>query len=247
MRAMRALVPLALATILLTGCGKDGAGPEATPTPTDNGVSVLTADQILERATTALKAAKSFRMKGELSLSEGEKLKLDVNINNTDTSGTIEVNGAAVEILKVGTDLYFKGSDAFWKSIDKDNGEKIAILLKDKWAKAPTSDKQLSAFASIVDPDKLLDPDGTITKGSAKDINGTPAIGLVTSKADGGTLYVATTGEPYPLRLEGPPGEEAIDLSEFGATFDIKTPPTAEVVDMEKVRTVGSGLLGQNR
>jgi hypothetical protein len=64
MRAMRALVPLALATILLTCCGKDGARPEATPTPTDNGVSVLTADQILERATAALKAAKSFRMGG---------------------------------------------------------------------------------------------------------------------------------------------------------------------------------------
>lgn len=238
MRAMRALLPLALATVLLAGCGRDAAGPVATPTPTDNGVSALTADQILAKATAALKAAKSFRMKGDVS-SEGEKVKLDVKVNNTDTSGTVEVNGAPVEIIKVGTSLYFKGSEAFWKAVGGAKGEQIAILLKDKWAKAPTSDKQYSSLASLVDPDKLLDPEGTITKGSAKDINGTPAIGLVSSKADGGTLYVATTGEPYPLRLEGPPSQGAIDFSEFGATFDIKA-PTGEVVDLEKLVQSGS-------
>ena len=69
-------------------------------------------------------------------------------------------------------------------------------------------DAKNASIAALIDPfrpENMTKPEGDVTKGDTKTIDGTPAIGLVDSKG-GGKLYVATTGEPVPLSIEDSSG-----------------------------------------
>jgi hypothetical protein len=74
-----------------------------------------------------------------------------------------------------------------------------------------------------------------VTKGELTKIG---EVDVITVKDGKATVYVATKGEPYPIRLENLAGEGGqIDFSEFGATFEeIKAPPDDQVVDLEKLK-----------
>lgn len=239
MRLTRALVPLALAGALLAGCGDSNQDSEGSGTPTtapaSNGVADLTPDEIVDKAAAALDAAKSYRMQGDIN-DEGQTMTLDFKVAGEDVLGSISMQGAKVELLSAAGQFYIRPDAAFWKQNAGDGAENIAKLMAGRWAKLSPKDEDFKGFFQLADPHQLLKPDGTLTKGQTKDVNGVSAIGLVDGSADGGTLYVATTGEPYPLLLEGPKGEGQISFSDFGATFaDVKAPAPNEVVDLDKL------------
>jgi hypothetical protein len=114
----------------------------------------------------------------------------------------------------------------------------VVKLMGDKWAKVSKKNKDFADLFGVANVDELLKPSGTLTKGETKDVEGVNTIGLVDKSTKGGTLYVATTGEPYPIRMEGSDTAQGqITFSDFGATFDdLKAPPEAEVVDFEKLK-----------
>jgi hypothetical protein len=229
-RIARIIVPIALASLVLAGCATKKDNPTSIA-PADNGIKSLSADEILTKATTALNEAGSFHVKGDMT-EEGTTVNVDLKIKGKDAIGTVTLPDGAIKVLRIGTDAYFQADAAFWKKFGGAQGETIAVLFKDKWVKAGTDNKDFAEFADMADPAKLLKPDGTATKGDEKTINGQATIGVKDSGANG-TIYIATTGKPYPVRLEGPSGQGAIDFSEFGATFDeIKAPPASEVVDL---------------
>ena len=241
MRSARVLIPLTLFAVVLTGCNKadtpgttpGGTGasvPATSAGPTPNGVADLSGAEILAKAKTALGAASSFRVKGDVN-ADGQKIGLDVKVKDKDLIGSIDLNGAKVELLRAGNDIHFKGAAEFWKTVDPEKGATIATLLNGRWAKAPSGNAGLADFAKIADPQELLKSEGSVTKGETKQINGVNAIALKDSSGNG-ALYIATEGEPYPLRLEGPSGQGALDFSDFGASVDIKAPTGAEVVDL---------------
>jgi hypothetical protein len=246
MRFIRALVPLALAGVLLAGCGgnSDGngspggtsGGTPASSAPADNGVAALEPKAIVDKAIAALEAAKSFSLKGDIT-TDGQKLGLDVKVSGDDLVGSITIDGAKVEILRVAGQAYIRPDEKFWtQNAGAAAGGTMAQLMGDRWAKLSSKDTDFKEFFQITEPAQLLKPDGTVTKGGTKTINGVKAIGVVQPGKDGGTLYVATTGEPYPLALEGQPGEGQLTFGDFGATFDdIKAPTAAEVVDLDKL------------
>jgi hypothetical protein len=96
----------------------------------------------------------------------------------------------------------------------------------------PSDQKDLASLFDVANPDELLKPDGKLTKGKPKEISGVPAIGLVESGSDAGTLYVATTGKPYPVELAGKDGS-TLAFTSIGATFtDIKAPSAGQVLDL---------------
>ncbi|MET8234123.1 hypothetical protein ABZS77_25960 [Micromonospora sp. NPDC005298] len=67
-----------VAAALLAGCGGgdgDGAQPESTA-PADNGVAALAPDEVLQRATTAVRNAKSYHLVGDVD-DDGKKMTLD--------------------------------------------------------------------------------------------------------------------------------------------------------------------------
>ncbi|MDY7087941.1 MAG: hypothetical protein SYR96_22900 [Actinomycetota bacterium] len=242
-RLTGAIAALAAAALLATGCAgqKDDAGtadPAAPAAPAGNGVEALEAAQILEKAKAALTQAKSFHFKGSMKADEG-KIGLDFKIAGEDVFGTMSLDGPKVQLLAVDGKKYIKPDAAFWKmSGGAEQGPVVAQLVGDRWVLVKAGDKSFEGMFSTTDVSELLEPEGTVTKGAVKDVDGKPAITLTDGGADGGTLYIATTGEPYPLKLEGPtPADGALTFTEFGETFaDIKAPATADVVDLEKLK-----------
>jgi hypothetical protein len=249
----RTVVVVSVGAALLAGCGgKDNtsaapqtasAAPAATVSavpasaaPDDNGVAALTPAQIVDRAKAALKSAKSFHMNGTLN-EDGQKTALDFKIAGADVSGTMTVNNAKVKLLRVGSNQYMNPDAAFWKLSGGKQAAAINQLVNGRWVKVPATNKDFGALFSAADVDSLLQASGTVTKGSTKVIAGTPAIGLIDKGSDGGTLYVATVGQPYPLRLDGPTAAAgSITFSEFGTAFtDIKAPAATDVVDLSKL------------
>jgi hypothetical protein len=242
MRFTRVLVPLALAGALLAGCGgnnDDGGTPSGgastSSAPADNGVAALEPQAILDKAVAALSSAKSYSVKGNIS-TEGQKFGLDIKVSGDDVLGTMTLGDAKLELLRVAGQAYIRPDEKFWNQYAGSSAETIVQVMGDRWGKVSSKDTDFNDFFQIAEPAELLKPDGTITKGSTKTVGGVKAIGLVESGTDAGTLYVATTGEPYPLMLEGNAGDGQLTFGDFGATFtDIKAPATADVIDLDKL------------
>ncbi len=246
MRFTRALMPLALAGVLLAGCGnQDGGGgtdgggtpggAPASAAPTDNGVAALDPKAIVDKAVGALGSAKSFTLKGDIT-TDSQKIGLDVKVSGSDVLGTMTLDGARVELLRVGGQMFIRPDEKFWTQTVGDAGATMVQLMGDKWAKLSSKDADFQEFFQIAEPAELLKPEGTLSKGATKTVNGVEAIGIVEAGADGGTLYVATTGEPYPVLVEGPAGQGQLAFGDFGATFDdIKAPAAADVIDLDKL------------
>ncbi|HEY2947710.1 MAG TPA: hypothetical protein VGJ53_04810 [Micromonosporaceae bacterium] len=242
MRITRALMPLALAGVVLAGCGGDGNRPSATtttksPAPTDNGVSALAPNEIVQKSIAALEGAKSYQMKGDI-YSDGQQMYLHFKVSGKDLIGVIASQGTKVELLSVGGQNFVRPDEAFWKANAGDAGATIAKLLGSRWAKLSATDKDFRTLFKIIEPSELLKPTGRLTKATTKQVPGGTAIGVVQSGADGGTLWVATIGEPYPLFLEGSGGKGHITFTSFGGSFpDIALPAASEVVDLDKLKS----------
>jgi hypothetical protein len=233
------------AAALVAGCGSEsgsgGGGSTSAPTattPADNGVAALSAKEILARAQDALGKAESVHIKGG-GFSEGEQFALDMRYGTEGATGTLTANGQTIELLRVASTVYMKGSEAFWRSI---GGAQAAELLKGRYLKVPSSTPDFAELASFTDLSKnaaeLLKPDGEISKGERKTINGIEAIGL--NSSEGGTLYIATRGEPYPLQVV-PSGSSKRDESgsleflDYGKPVKVTAPSADEVVDVSKL------------
>jgi hypothetical protein len=238
----RNLAILGAAVVLLAGCASNddkdtpAAAAPTSAAPADNGVAALEPPAIIEKAKAALKTAKSFHMKGSIN-DEGQETALDLKVSGPDVVGSMTISKAKVELLRVGGKQYMKPDAAFWKMTAAAQANTIIQVVGDRWVVVPASNKDLSGLFTVTDIDQILDPDGTLTKGPVKPINGTPAISLVEGGSDGGTLYVATTGEPYPLELAGPTAADGgLDFTEFGETFsDLKAPAAADTLDLSKI------------
>jgi hypothetical protein len=245
-RPIRLLVAVPAAVLLAAaGCGDDTTAGSGSPAPTSSGssaagqgVAALSADGILTKATAALRAADSVRIKGEGGTG-AERFSIDLRYAGDNSTGMLGVSGQTIELRKLGQTVYLKGSREFWTS---NGGEAAAELLTGKWLKTPLSDKRFSGLYQLTDLREaakgILDPDGTITKGAEKTVNGVPCIGLVSSGKDGGTLWVATTGEPYPVRIEpsADSGEQgALDFTGYGESVTVEPPPADQVVDVSKL------------
>ena len=242
MRAARYLIPLAIVAALVAGCDSKGKGGTVTPTTpavvlSDNGIAAMSAQQILDKAMTALKTAKSVHIKGDIKTDEG-LISLDLTLTDKkDGVGSMAMGGQKVELTRIGTDIYMKADAGFWKQFAGDQGGVIATLLAGKYLKATTSDGEFGSLASFFDFAEGIELDGEATKGETKAINGINAIAVKESGGTSpGTVWIATQGEPYPLRLEGPPGEGAIDFTDYNKPVDIKAPPADQVIDVSKLK-----------
>jgi hypothetical protein len=216
------------------GATSSGATPSAaasSPAPADNGVAALTAEQILAKAKSALGAADAVRISGAGS-DEGTQVKLDMRYGADGAVGTFFFNGQRLDLLRVGDDVYVKGSPSFWTTFA--NGQ-VAKQLGGKYVKTTLTDARFKPIASFTDltdsVDGFLEPDGAITKGGPKTVAGVPAIALVNKGATGGTLYVATTGRPYPLSVDGK--GQRLTFTDYGKPVTVQAPPAAQIVDAD--------------
>ncbi|BFU45049.1 hypothetical protein KRMM14A1004_32860 [Krasilnikovia sp. MM14-A1004] len=240
---MSATVALVGAVALLAGCqdaetrSTPSATASATPSaPTGNGVAALAPDEILQRAKDALKKAKSFQVKG--TVNDGSQvISVDFGVSGADFAGSMSVGGARVDLLAIGGKRYMRPSEKFWSaSLDPKQAKLFAKTFRDRWITVADSDKQFAALFSAGDVDELLKPTGTVTKGAEKEVAGQPAITLVDGKPSQ-LLFIATSGEPYPLQVTGD-GGSAMTFSGFGEPVPgLRPPPADKVVDLGKSTT----------
>jgi hypothetical protein len=195
-RFARALAPalvLPLLLALLGGCGSSSS--------TGNGTASKSAAAILAQAKAAAAGAASAHVVGAI-VDQGKPLALDMQlVSGKGGKGRITLEGRSIQLIQVGRSVYINGSRAFYRHVA---GAAAAQLLQGKWLKASATASNFASLASLTNLGKLIDTalasHGTLARAGRKTVNGQQAIG-VTDTSRGGTLYVATTGAPYPLEV----------------------------------------------
>ncbi len=224
--ASLACVPIALAA--LAGCGDSSSS--------GNGVSSKTPTEIVSAAKTAADSASSVHVTGSI-VNAGSTIALDMELlKGTGGRGKLSQDGLSFELVEVGGSVYIKGSPAFYRHFA---GGAAAQLLQGKWLKAPADSGSFATLGSLTDLRKLLDSTlashGSLSKGATTKIEGQEAVG-VKDLSRGGTLYVATTGKPYPLRIaKSGSGGGAVTFSDWNAPVTVTAP--AKAVDLSQLES----------
>lgn len=236
------LVAAVAATVLLTGAcnlgpSKSTADKSSAPATSGEALTSKSADEILNAATAAFSGATSVHMKGTFAES-GQTMGLNLFVGAAGARGKIRApiekgKPVTLSILDTKREFYLK-SPQMWRSV---GDAEMAKTLGNRWVMIP---KQNSAdfkdFERLTDlqqfANEVFKSGGSVTKGKTTVIDGTPAIGL---NGSDGTLYIATTGKPYPLKIvpktPAKPGEQLAFL-DYNAPLNV-TPP-ANPVDLAK-------------
>jgi hypothetical protein len=216
---------LALLGALLAGCGSSSSG---------NGVAAKPPAQIVAASKAAADAAQSAHVSGSI-VSKGSPITFDLNLGAAGGRGTLSLNGLSFELIEAGSNVYIKGSNAFYTHIA---GTAAAQLLQGRWLKAPTTSPEFASISALTDLHRLVDATlsghGALVKSGTTNVNGARAVG-VTDQSKGGTLYVATTGKPYPLRLarQGS-GGGTVNFDRWNESVPIAVP--AGAIDITQLR-----------
>lgn len=221
---------LAIAAVALAGCGGSGS----------NGIESKSANQIVSAAKSAAEGAKSVHVSGSVTTSSAS-LALDLELDSAKgAKGKISEGGLSFELIRIGDTAYINGSPTFYEHFA---GAQAAKLLKGKWLKAPANKGEFATLGSLTDIKQLivaaLAEAGTLKKGSVTTVNGQKAI-AVKSTTHGGTLYVATTGKPYPVEIEGGPSSAGkVTFQDWNKPVKLQAPPSEDVIDIAKLKSGG--------
>ncbi|MGW0845219.1 hypothetical protein ACWD26_34820 [Streptomyces sp. NPDC002787] len=238
--ALAAVCIAAAATFSLTGCLPGEDKPEGP-------FAGLTGGEIADKAVKATSDADSLRMKGEVQDdSAGGTVQMDMAMNKKgDCAGTLSMDGEGeAELIKVGDTIYMKYDEAFLRAQSKDASKEEADMavewLADKWTKTSATAEDSKDIAGFCDLDTVLadfeDVNSDAERGKTAAVAGTPAI--VLNEKDGKdsyTLYVATEGKPYLLRVVSKSADEPGDLT--FTDYDKPVPaeaPKGKVIDLDE-------------
>jgi hypothetical protein len=214
-------------SLVLAACGSSG--------PASNGIAAKSPKAILAAVSTAVAGLHSAHVSGEITAGR-QRVTLDLSlVNGIAGAGSMSVNGASFKIVTVGQEAYINGSAAFWRAAG--GGGSAGALLSGRWLKAPASG-QLGSLADLTDLGKLfnqlLSGHGALVKGPITTVRAMKVVPL-TDRTRGGTLYVATTGKPYPIEIfkSGAQGGQ-IAFDRFNQPVTL-TPP-AGAIDMSQLQ-----------
>jgi hypothetical protein len=221
---------LVFGTVVLGGCG---GGTKS------NGIADMTPKQILSAVKKAIADAKSVHISGS-GTTGGTPLSLDLRLaKDKGGAGHVEVGGYGFDIVRIGQSLYLKANR---KSLTHFAGGAAAQLLADRWFKVSASSTGFGSFTPLTDlqalMNQILHASGRVEKGAETKVDGQPVIAL-TDGANGGTLYVATTGPAYPLELKSSPGADKAGAIAF-AGWDQPVTLTAPKGALDYSRAAGS-------
>jgi hypothetical protein len=214
---------LALAGVVV-GCGSSS----------DNGVAAKPPDAIVSAASNAVSGVKSVHVLGSLR-SGGSPITLDLTlVAGKGGGGQMSQNGLSFKLIEVGQVVYINGSDAFWRHI---GGTSAVQLFHGKWLRAPANG-QFSSVASLTSVQtlfrKLLSSHGRLAKGPTTTVAGQKVV-AVNDTTKGGTLYVATTGQPYPVQVSmGGSNGGRIVFDRYNKSVSLTAP--ANAIDISKLR-----------
>jgi len=221
-----AVTGVVVAVAVLAGCGGGSSS---------NGVAAKTPAEILAAAKSAATQASAVHIAG--SIQEGTTpLTLDLHlVAAKGGKGHMSESGVGFDIVRVGDKAYIRGSEAFYKQF---GGASAAQLLKGKWLVGSATSGKFAALTPLTDLQAFftgaLGGHHTLTKGAETTVNGQKAIALKDG-ANGGTLYIATTGTPYPIELVSPGNgkQGKVTFDQWNTTVTITAPKGA--IDISKL------------
>ena len=228
-RALNLSVAAVAAAAVLAACGGSSGGGGSS-----NGIASKSAAQIVTSVAKATQGLSSVHIFGSI-VEGGQSVSLNLTlVSKKGATGTLSEQGLSFKITAVGNAVYIQGSKAFWT---KFGGAAAAALLDGKWLKVPASNSQFGEFDSLTSSTKLfqqlLDTHGTLEKVGTSTVDGQQVIG-VKDKTKGGTLFVATNGQPYPIEIsESGKNHGAVHFDNFNAAVTLTAPSNS--IDISKL------------
>ena len=239
-------IALAGAGVLtFAACGGSGTKPASTPSATTAAATValqgLTADELLAKTKAAAQSATSVHVKGEI-FDSGQSITIDLKLAGVARgAGTVIQDGGRIDLVRDGNDVYFKADEkTLNKTVAQGDAENVK-LIAGRYVKATVSTSGFDSFAGLLDLVEfvkgVLSPDGKVSRVDGKDVSGVRTVGLKdTAATGGGVLYVAATGEPFPLRIEPASGPGGVTMSDWNTNISITVPPMDDVIDFGKLK-----------
>ncbi|MER6674918.1 hypothetical protein [Streptomyces sp. NPDC000983] len=259
--ALAALCLTAVASLAVTGCQGDKAtneGKDRTSTGTSAGqkekdtpkeaFAGLSGGEIAERAVKATSGADSFRIEGDIRDEEsGGTISLNMAMDRKgDCAGHMSMGGEGrADLIKNGDTVYMKYDEDFLRAQSegepKEEVDAAVALLAGQWTKMSATGEGAEELTSFCDLDAILgdDTDGKsdATRGETSTIDGTPAIALHEKDGeDDHTLYVATEGEPYVLRMVSKSAADPGSLTFSNYDEPVAADkPTGDILDLDEL------------
>ncbi|MFD9460442.1 hypothetical protein [Streptomyces sp. NPDC060027] len=243
--ALAALCLAAAATAGLTGCLPGETKADSKPKGPFAGLS---GGEIADRAVKATTGATSLRMKGDVPEDEdGGTIRIDMALDKKgECAGTMNMKGQGkADLIKTGDTVYMKYDEAFLRaqagSDSKAETDGVVDMLAGKWTKMSATGSDAKDIAGFCDLDSVLAEAGDVnsdaTRGRTTTVDGTPAI--VLHEKDGKdryTLYVATRGKPYLLRVDSTSAKDpgTITFSEYDKPVAADK-PAGRILDLDKL------------
>lgn len=191
-RLRPAPVAAALLAVLLAGCGGSSSS---------NGLASKSPEQVVAAAKTAAAGAASVHVSGSI-ISESKPISLDMElVAGKGAKGRITLEGLSIDVVALEHAFYLNGSSAFYRHVA---GSAAAQLLQGKWLKAPANSGNFASLGQLTNLGDLVNSalasHGALTSAGTSTVGGQKAV-AVKDPGNGGTLYVAATGTPYPLQI----------------------------------------------
>lgn len=203
-----------------------------TTSAVSNGVADKSAEQILTAANEAARGATAVHVTGT-----ADGVELDLSFaKGKGASGSVEQLDNRFELITVGDEIFLKGSDEYYRGL---GGDAVVTLLSGKWLKVPSDTRGFEGFAQLTDMDALLTgmlrpQSSAIKKGKVETIDGTEVIGLGGRR---GTLYVATTGKPFPFKIDRSDDTGAVTFDRWNEPVELTAPTdVVDVAELERVQ-----------
>jgi len=203
--------------------------------PSSNGVASKSVAGIITAAGGAISGVKYVRVSGSI-VSGGSRITLDLNLaSGKGGRGQMSEKGLGFQIVVLDQTVYIDGSPAFWRHF---GGAAAAQLFQGKWLKAPAN----GSFASVALLtnvhelfSQLLSSHGTLAKGATTTVDGQKVV-AVNDTTKGATLYVATTGKPYPVEfVKTGPGGGRVMFDRFNDSVSVTAP--ANAIDISQLQS----------
>ncbi|MFC7793592.1 hypothetical protein [Streptomyces cinereoruber] len=249
-RARRAAVAALLCAAVAAGAAACGPSP-ASPTSSEEAKPAgpfagLTGSEIADKAFAATAAATSLTVEADTT-SEGERTKAHFSFDGTGKCvGTLTTGAAATtEVLKVDKkNVYLRFDETSLNEQAEGESPEVreAMLktLRGRWVETPASDPDAKDVVSMCDAKELLGDfekgASGVARGEETTVGGQKALAL--TEPDGGvtrTVYVATEGTPYVLKIVTKGGDEpgTITFTQYGKPVTAKAPAAKDIADLD--------------
>jgi hypothetical protein len=232
---MRALFAgtLVVLALVVAGCGGGGSPSKGG---SNNGEASKSAKQITLDSVKAAESATFMRINGNVTCS-GQPVGLDAFIskNGDGAKAALTIGGKPVQLVVSGKDGYVAAEPTVWSQFPGVNGAAIGQFLDGRPLKFPVNNAKFAELVACAGPSALFaqlkaDAGSATNKGETK-YNGQSVVAV---DGTNGTLYVATSGNPYPVALvKKGKGGGTIKFSAWNQPFSVPVPTNA--VDLSQV------------